>query len=196
MKLSEIEIKKRTQSLSDFSENTNNFQFVEWMQKDNSEIVKYSFYETKIGRVLIANTSKGICFLGFSCGSDMDVIDDFRKRFPKQKTEEQSNHLQKQAAGYCNGIHNQIIPLHLKGTEFQLRIWKKLVRIPRGWLSTYSSILQDKKAARAVGTAVGANPVSYIIPCHRVVRQNGSFHGYHWGIELKKQLLINELYNE
>lgn len=166
------------------------FRFAEWTE---NEVIRYGFADTLIGRVLLADTSKGICFLGFACGDDAGALADMRGRFPGQRFEERTTAFQELAAGFCNGERWREIPLHLKGTPFQLDIWRKLVRIPEGSLTTYGSLTDDPKAAQAVGGAVGANPVSYIVPCHRVVRSDGSFHGYYWGPEIKKQLLAYEL---
>ena len=191
--LSKEVIKQRISPLEAYPESSENFQFVDWTKADDKELIRYAFADTEIGRLLIANTSQGICFVGFSCEKDVEIKIDFQKRFPQQQFEERSSDLQQLAIDYCNGNPSQIIPLHLKGTNFQLDIWKKLLRIPEGKLSAYGYLTANPKASRAVGSAVGANPVSYLIPCHRVVRGNGDFHGYHWGPELKKQLLAYEL---
>jgi AraC family transcriptional regulator of adaptative response/methylated-DNA-[protein]-cysteine methyltransferase len=84
------------------------------------------------------------------------------------------------------------IKLHLKGTEFQLKVWETLLKIPMGQLSTYGNIAKQidiPKAARAVGTAVGDNPVAFLIPCHRVIQSSGIFGGYHWGA-IRKTAMI------
>ncbi len=191
--LSKGTIKQHTLSIEKQVEYPHNIQFIDWIKEDEQELIRYSFANTEIGRLLIANTSKGICFLGFSCDDDAKITEDFQKRFPRQQFEEQSSRFQTLAVDYCNGDRTQIIPIHLKGTTFQVKIWKKLVLIPEGRLSTYGSLTNDSKASQAVGSAVGANPVSYIIPCHRIVKNDGNFHGYHWGADLKKQLLAYEL---
>ena len=190
--LSKNAIKQRIFPLEKYTL-SDNFRFIDWTKEDDKELICYTFADTEIGRLLIANTSKGICFLGFSSGNDKEVEADFQKRFPKQKFKEKSSDWQTKAIDYCNGNQEQVIPLHLKGTDFQRTIWKKLVCIPEGKLSAYGFLTSNSKASRAVGSAVGSNPVSYIIPCHRVVRGTGDFHGYHWGPELKKQLLAYEL---
>ena len=84
------------------------------------------------------------------------------------------------------------IKLHLKGTDFQLKVWQALLQIPSGRLSTYGTMaaqLGNPKAARAVGTAIGDNPVAYIIPCHRVIQSGGQPGGYHWGISRKNAII-------
>jgi AraC family transcriptional regulator of adaptative response/methylated-DNA-[protein]-cysteine methyltransferase len=191
MSLGKDRIKQRTLPINKYAPADNNFQFVDWIEKDNKEVIQYAFSDTLIGRILLANTHKGICFLGFS--SDDEIIQDMKTRFLQQQFEKQATGFQKIAIDYCNGNHNQVIPLHLKGTEFQVSIWKKLVCIPEGWLSTYGTLAPNAGGAQAIGSAVGANPVSYIIPCHRIVKRNGDFQGYHWGTEVKKMLLAYEL---
>lgn len=186
-------IRERTLPVHRYGEAPSCFQFIDWQDEDNHEIIQYAFYSTEIGKLLIANTPKGICFLGFAGENEPKVKSDFADRFPKQSIKEEVSHLQQLAVEYCNGRHEGMIPLHLKGTPFQIRIWKQLVRIPVGKLSTYGSLSDDPDAAQAVGSAVGANPVSYIIPCHRIVKSDGSFQGYHWGTEIKRVLLAYEL---
>ncbi|MDR1056667.1 MAG: methylated-DNA--[protein]-cysteine S-methyltransferase [Prevotellaceae bacterium] len=178
-----------------FSEYPANFHFVAWTKEDNGEIVDYSFIDTEIGKLLIANTPKGVCFLGFASKGEALILEDFQHRFLCLQFREQSNDLQKLAADYCNGAREQIISLHLKGTDFQVDIWKKLVRISEGRLSTYGSLVSGFKGTQAIGTAVGANPISFIIPCHRIVKNDSSYRSYHWGSELKRLLLAYELQN-
>lgn len=186
-------IKQRIMPLDKFAEFPTNLQFIEWKKGDNQEIIYYSFIETEIGKLLIANTFKGVCFLGFVNKGESLALEDLKRRFPRQQFKEQTSDLQKSAADYCNGNHKQTISLHMKGTDFQIDIWKKLVRIPEGKLSTYGFLIPNFKGARAIGSAVGANPVSYIVPCHRIIRNDGSYQGYYWGLEIKRNLLAYEL---
>lgn len=190
--LGKTAIRQRTSPIDKYDETSDNFQFIEWSNEDKKEVIEYSFAGTQIGRLLIASTSKGICYLGFS-NNNSDAIKDMQGRFPQQQFEEKATIFQKIAIDYCNGGYSQVIPLHLKGTGFQVNIWKKLVQIPEGRLSTYGSLAPNAGGAQAIGAAVGANPVSYIVPCHRIVKSNGDFHGYHWGSDLKKILLAYEL---
>lgn len=174
-----------------------NFHFISWEETDNSELISYDFIHTQIGKLIIAATSKGICYLGFTNDGEEAALNDLKRRFPAHQLVKKTVDLHRQAVLFCNGGDTQQeIFLHLKGTMFQLEIWKRLTRIPRGKLTTYALLVEDNNAARAVGTAVGDNPISYIIPCHRVVRSDGSFHGYFWGTELKRQLLAWELQNQ
>ena len=186
-------IRQHTSSIDSYGEVPANFKIIEWTAEDDCTVITYSFHDTAIGKLLIANTFKGVCFLGFVNNDESGIKKDFTHRYPHNRFEETISDLQKQAVEFCNGNHTVNIPLHLKGTVFQLSIWEKLLRIPEGKLSTYGSLSIKKGGSQAVGGAVGANPVSYIIPCHRIVRNDGSYHGYHWGLEIKRMLLTYEL---
>lgn len=176
-------------------ESPSNFHLVSWKQEDDTASINYEFANAHIGRMIIASTPKGICYTGFIVENTEASLEDLKRRFPKQQLIQKADDFQQQAIQFCNGNAQQEIYLHLKGTPFQLEIWEKLIRIPKGKLTTYALLKNDPKIARAIGTAVGDNPISYIIPCHRVVRSDGSFHGYFWGTELKRQLLAWELQN-
>ena len=157
-------------------------------------LINYSFVQTAFGKALLAATGKGLCFAGFA-ENENDGLKELKKRFPKAEFTEKSDTFQKEA---LKAFENQDIDLilHLKGTDFQLNVWRELLKIPRGKTTTYSAIaaqLNNPNAARAVGTAIGQNPVSVIIPCHRVVRADGSLGGYHWGLECKKKILSKEM---
>jgi AraC family transcriptional regulator of adaptative response/methylated-DNA-[protein]-cysteine methyltransferase len=188
-------IRMRTSPIDKYGETPSNFHFIEWVKEDENEVVEYSFFDTDIGRLLIANTTKGICFLGFACNGDAEVKEDFIRRFPKLEFKEQISNYQRLAVEFCNGNNKLAVSLHMKGSDFQVNIWKKLVCIPEGRFSTYGSLAPNNGGAQAIGSAVGANPVSYIVPCHRVVKNDGSYQGYHWGTDIKKQLLAYELQN-
>ena len=84
------------------------------------------------------------------------------------------------------------VKLHLKGTPFQIKVWNALLHIPSGSLKSYLDIageIGDAKASRAVGTAIGSNPIAYLIPCHRVITSSGNLGGYHWGIDRKSAII-------
>lgn len=185
-------IRQHTHSMNKYTSTPDNFRFIDWNPADDRVTIQYAYHETNLGRLLLANSLKGLCFLGFAC-NEAEVKADFVRRFPHQLIEEEVSELQQLAVEYCNGNHELTIPLHIKGTAFQIGIWKQLVRIPEGRLSTYGSLSDDPGAAQAVGSAVGANPVSYIVPCHRIVKNDGSMQGYHWGTGIKKLLLAYEL---
>jgi len=158
--------------------------------------IQYNFKETQFGEILIASTIKGICFLSFAYDKTK-AIQDLKNYYPKAIFE-QANSLKQNLA--LQTINGNLIPkpliLHLKGTEFQVQIWCKLLEIPFGKLISYSQLaksINKPKAARAVGTAIGSNPIAYLIPCHRVVQSNGSLGGYMWGLKRKSDIISWEV---
>lgn len=156
-------------------------------------IINYQFVETLFGKALIASTAKGVCYLAF-LGKEEAAIKDLRGKFPKAVFVDSSDDHQRSALDFFTGADNTIkeIKLHLKGTHFQLKIWEALLKIPMGGLSTYGEVARvsgHASASRAVGTAVGDNPVAFIIPCHRVIRSEGTYGQYRWG-PVRKSALI------
>ncbi len=155
--------------------------------------IHYQFAETLFGEVLIASTHKGICALSF-VDNRIDALMQLTAQFPQAEFIEQIDAFQQSALALFQKDQPQLaeIKLHLKGTEFQLKVWQSLLKIPMGQLSTYGELakaIQHPKAARAVGTAIGSNPVAFLIPCHRVIQSTGAFGGYEWGA-LRKTALI------
>ena len=155
--------------------------------------IHYQFSDTQFGRVLVASTTKGICKMSFVDG-DMDAYSLLQTQFPQAKLIEQSDDLQHNAlalfSSNCTDLSQ--IKLHLKGTDFQLKVWESLLKIPMGQLSTYGELAQsigNAKASRAVGTAIGRNPVAFLIPCHRVIQASGVLGEYHWGRTRKMSMI-------
>jgi len=147
--------------------------------------INFSFAETVFGNVIIASTSKGICYLAFY-DDKKEAFEKLHNTFPNAAYEQMSDLHQANALSFFskNTDDANAIRLHLKGTPFQIKVWEALLKIPMGKLSTYSSIaytIENIKASRAVGSAVGDNPVAFLIPCHRVIRSTGEFGNYHWG---------------
>lgn len=161
--------------------------------------VQYGFHPTPFGDCLIALTSRGICHLAFvEPVTREEALARLAHDWPlAQRIPDQDATRAVAAAAFPppgSGAAPSLA-LHVKGTNFQLKVWKALLEIPVGDVTTYGAIatqLGDAKASRAVGTAVGANPVSYLIPCHRVIRASGELGGYAWGIERKKVMLRRE----
>ena len=156
--------------------------------------VAYSFYESAFGKTLIASADDGICYIGF--GDEPNMLADFRKRFPTAPPQDSKTDVQKTALAIINGkaCSNEIV-LYVAATEFRLKVWNRLLQIPYGKVSTYAAIAKEidrPNAARAVGNAVGANPVSYLIPCHRVIRSDKTLGGYFWGSHVKEKILNQE----
>jgi AraC family transcriptional regulator of adaptative response/methylated-DNA-[protein]-cysteine methyltransferase len=167
--------------------------FGEYEEKRKYLFINYSFTETLFGRILVASTHKGICFLAFS-NDDQINLSVLENRFPKATFIEQTDDIQQNALRFFTKDWSRIkkIKLHLKGTEFQIKVWEALLKIPIGSLTTYGNIaetIRKPKAARAVGTAIGANPVAFLIPCHRVIQSSGALGGYMWGATRKAAMI-------
>ncbi len=149
------------------------------------------------GDTLIAFTDKGICWLSFHGDNDIEQgIHQMRAEWAGARFE--YNMQKAQEAGANLFSHNQPgnpVTVHVKGSNFQIRVWEALLRIPTGSVATYSDIsrrIGNPRASRAVGSAIGSNPVSWLIPCHRVIRSNGLIGGYRWGSMRKCMMLLQE----
>ena len=165
----------------------------EYKNKGENLMIHYSFSESPFGRILVASTHKGICYIGFS-DEDEKAFAELTNRFPRSTFNLQSDEIQQNALKIYNEDWSRLdkIKLHLKGTEFQLKVWEALLKIPMGRLSTYGNIAQSihqPGASRAVGTAIGSNPIAYLIPCHRVIQASGVFGGYMWGPTRKTAII-------
>jgi AraC family transcriptional regulator of adaptative response/methylated-DNA-[protein]-cysteine methyltransferase len=154
--------------------------------------INYSFNETPFGLVTIASTNKGICHLSFS----QDEGSGFEKLttcFKAATFKNLSDNVQAEALKiFSPHLNPKEIKLHLKASPFQLKVWEALLKIPSASLSTYSTIaqtIQHHNAVRAVGTAIGQNPVAFVIPCHRVIQSSGGLGGYHWGLTRKQAMI-------
>lgn len=162
--------------------------------------VNYDFSESYFGKILIASTSKGICHIEF-LDEEKQSIESLYNRFPNASFYHKEDEIQNSALSFFNADWNNIskIKLHLKGTEFQLKVWDALLKIPMGSLSTYGEIAKQigkPKASRAVGTAIGNNPIASLIPCHRVIQASGCSGQYRWGSVRKKAMIAWEAVNK
>ena len=165
----------------------------DYKNKGENLTIHYSFAESLFGRILVASTRKGICYMGFSDDNQM-AFSELEKRFPKASFIQQMDDIQQNALQIYTKDWSKIdtIKLHLKGTDFQLKVWEALLKIPMGNLTTYGNIaetIQKPKASRAVGTAIGSNPIAFLIPCHRVIQSTGVFGGYMWGTTRKTAII-------
>jgi AraC family transcriptional regulator, regulatory protein of adaptative response / methylated-DNA-[protein]-cysteine methyltransferase len=156
--------------------------------------IYYSHAETPFGNILIASTSKGICHLSFVENLSKSPEAEISQRFPAATLEQKTDLFQQQALKMFRDDWSDLdrIKLHLKGTAFQIKVWSALLQIPPGSLKSYLQIaneIGDPKASRAVGTAIGSNPIAYLIPCHRVITSSGQLGGYHWGIDRKSAII-------
>jgi AraC family transcriptional regulator, regulatory protein of adaptative response / methylated-DNA-[protein]-cysteine methyltransferase len=165
----------------------------EYKNGGQSLAINYSYAESPFGNVLVASTAKGICYMGFA-DNEQDGLQALQQRFPNATFRQMTDLIQQNALFIFTKDWTKLheIKLHLKGTDFQLKVWDALLQIPMGRLSTYGSIAQKiakPSASRAVGTAIGDNPVAFLIPCHRVIQSTGIFGGYHWGGTRKSAII-------
>ncbi|WP_163630261.1 methylated-DNA--[protein]-cysteine S-methyltransferase [Paludibacter sp. 221] len=161
--------------------------------------VFYDFYNSIFGRIFIASTPKGICRMEF-VDDDTVCINNLRSVFPNALYCRIGDEHQYRAMRVLqkNVQHIDVITLHLKGTDFQLGVWEALLQIPMGEVVSYEGIsnqIQNSKAVRAVGTAVGDNPICLFIPCHRVVLSTGELGQYRWGVAHKMAIVGWEFAN-
>ena len=148
-------------------------------------MIHYSFAETPFGNILTASTPKGICYMAFA-DEEKNALAELQHHFPRARFTTFTDFIQQNALYLFTHDWNKIneIKLHLRGTDFQLKVWETLLQIPAGQLSTYGKIaekIRQPKASRAVGAAIGSNPVAFLIPCHRVIQSTGMIGGYMWG---------------
>lgn len=155
--------------------------------------INYSYAETSFGNMLIASTTKGICYMVFADDEAL-ALAELQHIFPNAQYRQMTDILQQSALQIFSHDWNNHdkIKLHLKGTDFQLKVWEALLKIPTGKLDSYGSIaaqLQAPSASRAVGSAVGDNPIAFLIPCHRVIQSSGALGQYHWGSTRKAAMI-------
>lgn len=163
---------------------------------DKSEVlnISYSLHETPFGEVLIARTEAGICWISLMSDDKPKSLQQFVNNFPNASFELCED---MEVAFFDNAITNSSekndkIIFHLFGTPFQIKVWNALLKIPYGKTVTYGDIAREigmPNAQRAVGTAIGSNPVFFLIPCHRVIRKSGEIGNYFYGTEVKKKIL-------
>lgn len=156
--------------------------------------INYSFADTPFGKIIAASTDKGVCHMAFVDEGERRAFDHLRSIFPNAKYVLSPDTKQQHALSVFDRDWNRLeeIKLHLKGTEFQLKVWETLLKIPAGGLATYADLASKSGyngACRAVGTAVGKNPVAFLIPCHRVIKATGEPGNYHWG-KMRKNAII------
>jgi AraC family transcriptional regulator of adaptative response/methylated-DNA-[protein]-cysteine methyltransferase len=155
--------------------------------------INYSFAESPFGKVIVASTSKGVCYLAFDDDHIM-AMSKLSARFPNASFQERQDPFQTGALHIFQNDWAALsnVKLHLKASAFQLKVWEALLKIPMGGLSTYGAVAKEidsPGASRAVGTAIGSNPVAFLIPCHRVIQTSGTFGGYMWGNTRKTAII-------
>lgn len=171
----------------------------EYRSKGKDLVIEYGEHDTPFGRIFVAQTPRGVCRAAF-----VDVDDEGRQLEALRKTWPLATY-RKNVAGTAQVAELLNMPpqaqlqrplsLHVAGTNFQVAVWRALLRIPAGSAVTYSQIAKAvgaPAAVRAAGTAIGANPVAFVIPCHRVIQQSGALGGYRWGLERKQAMQVWE----
>ena len=158
--------------------------------------VRWAYVPTQFGEALVMATDRGICGLGFTGEFGRDwTMADMRARWPAATfIADQSLAPMVDAA-----LGGQTTKLHLIGAPFQIKVWEALLHVPSGYVTSYSQIagaVGHPAAMRAVGTAVGRNPISFLVPCHRALRKSGALGGYHWGLPVKRAMLAWEAARE
>lgn len=157
--------------------------------------IYYDAYPSLFGNVLIASTDKGICFVHFY-ENKQKAIENLRNEFPEATFKNEKKPSHDDVIKVIEGLPTKNkINLHVKGSPFRLKVWNALLSVPEGQLTTYKHIAvqaQSPDASRAVGSAIGANPVAYLIPCHRVIRNDGGLGGYMWGPDRKCVMIAHE----
>jgi AraC family transcriptional regulator, regulatory protein of adaptative response / methylated-DNA-[protein]-cysteine methyltransferase len=168
----------------------------EWKAGGEGLTMTYGFHPSPFGMALVMMTPRGLAGLALAdAGKERAALNDMKSRWPKAR------YVQDFAATAATARRifdpalwreDQPLRVVLIGTDFEVRVWEKLLHIPMGRLDTYSSVARkigEPKAARAVGAAVGKNPICFVVPCHRVVGKNGDITGYHWGLTRKRAML-------
>lgn len=166
----------------------------EYARRGGGLTIAWGWFDSPFGRALAMGTGRGLCGLAFAdeLGEDW-AWDDMTARWPAAAFAEDPEAL----APWVEAAFGQQgeARLHLIGAPFQIKVWEALLRIPSGQVTTYGEIARavgNPRAVRAVGTAVGRNPVSFLIPCHRALRKSGGLGGYHWGLPVKRAILAWE----
>lgn len=159
-------------------------------------LIRYGYHPSPFGTALIMATDRGLCGLAFADpGEEAAALEDMTRRWPGARFElGQSETAPYATRVFSPGAWSENRPLRIVmiGTDFQVSVWEALLRIPLGQASTYSDVARaigKPKASRAVGAAVGRNPISFVVPCHRALGKSGALTGYHWGITRKRAML-------
>jgi AraC family transcriptional regulator, regulatory protein of adaptative response / methylated-DNA-[protein]-cysteine methyltransferase len=165
----------------------------EYRSKGKDVVIEYGEHDTPFGRLFVAQTPRGVCRAAFTDDDDAEAqLEALRKTWPLAVYKNSVKNTAEVAALLAAAdAPNRPLSLHVAGTNFQVAVWRALLRIPAGNAVTYSQIAEavgSPHAVRAAGTAIGANPVAFLIPCHRVIQQSGALGGYRWGLERKQAM--------
>lgn len=168
----------------------------EWKTGGAGLVIRYGFHPSPFGLALAMSTPRGLCGLAFADrGEEVAALADMRRRWPNATYVEEPSATGPLVARIFDPAAwrgEQPLRIVFIGTDFEIRVWETLLRIPMGRATTYSTIAEHvgrPKAARAVGAAIGRNPISFVVPCHRVIGKSGDLTGYHWGLTRKRAIL-------
>ncbi|MEP9355324.1 bifunctional helix-turn-helix domain-containing protein/methylated-DNA--[protein]-cysteine S-methyltransferase [Xanthobacter sp. KR7-65] len=168
----------------------------EWKTGGDGLVIRFGFHPSPFGQALAMSTPRGLCGLAFAdAGEEAAALADMRSRWPNAAYVEDPAATAPLVARIFEPAalkDDQPLRIVFIGTDFEIRVWETLLRIPMGRATTYSTIAEHvgrPKAARAVGAAVGKNPISFVVPCHRVLGKSGDLTGYHWGLTRKRAIL-------
>ncbi|MDH3666701.1 MAG: bifunctional helix-turn-helix domain-containing protein/methylated-DNA--[protein]-cysteine S-methyltransferase [Paracoccaceae bacterium] len=169
----------------------------EYARKGKDLTIEWDRFDSPFGEVLAMGTDRGLCGLAFASEQGRDrALADMRGRWPAAVYRQAPDRIAPWVeAAFAHGPSDREVKLHMIGAPFQIKVWEALLSIPSGHVTTYSEIAKrigNVKAVRAVGTAVGRNPISWLIPCHRALRRDGELGGYHWGLPVKRAMLAYE----
>jgi AraC family transcriptional regulator of adaptative response/methylated-DNA-[protein]-cysteine methyltransferase len=171
------------------------FEIVEFKEKQNNQEIFYVFHSTPFGKCLIGVITKGICHLSFVDDTEASAIEILKKEWPQAQLKEDTHYTETVVGNVFEKDPEKSLSLFVKGTDFQIKVWQALLSIPKGITTTYENIacmIGKPKAVRATANAIANNPISYFIPCHRVILKSGEIHKYRWGSERKKAILDYE----
>ena len=155
--------------------------------------LRWGWFDSPFGPAIVMGTDRGICGMGFAADMGREpATEDLMRRWPAAQFQRDDAAIAPLAQAAFGGGQTA---LHLIGAPFQIKVWEALLQVPSGHVTSYSQIagaIGHDKAVRAVGTAVGRNPISFLIPCHRALRKSGALGGYHWGLPVKRAMLAWE----
>ena len=166
----------------------------EFSKKAKGLVIRYAWGDSPFGDVLIMATPHGICGISFSAEIGRDAaLANMLKRWPDAVFQNETAPTSENRLAIF--VDKRAVNLHVMGAPFQIKVWEALMNIPSGQVTTYGDVafaIGAPKAIRAVGTAIGKNPISWLIPCHRALRKSGELGGYHWGLPVKRTMLAYE----
>ena len=185
------QILPKSQKLYDLTINWETKNTNHLLSQSTNFLVHYGFTHSPFGKALVMGTKQGICGIAFAdqLGDD-ETLRDMMQRWPRTtfaRNEELILKLSSPIFNFSGKTHLQVI-----GSPFQIKVWEALLQIQAGQVVTYSEVataINKPSSVRAVATAIGRNPISFLIPCHRVIQKSGGLGGYHWGLPIKKHIL-------